>query len=504
MENLWKKDAKRSEYIDVFRSVENFSSDMLIEVFKTKTALKNNQKSTELRLKGNDFFRQKNWMQAIELYNKSLCFAEVGSENEALAYSNRSACYFHMMLFNEVLVDIELALNANLPNHLIPMLKQRRSESLKQISSAKHLPNSEPKLSYEADENFPCMANVIEIKSDEEFGRHLVAKCDIPVGKTILVENDIPRIMNGISVCYTCLRVHSNCVACPNCTEVAYCSTDCMKTNQIHEWECGSIFPHLDIEMKFLIKTILIAITSFPNLDDLMQFVEVSLLDGPEILPISLKDPRSKYHFFFKLSILPASASNLANAYKVYTATINLPKISELFDSNRKMRFLMHLTLHHFLISYANVFVDKENYAYVPNVSALLNHSCAPNIVSSRCQVTKNLFSVTGRPIRAGEQLFLKYSGFEHLSTKERKEKSKSNWGFVCKCEKCKPKRVSINRKQIAMDPSYKYVVKNQHNTSESSIIREKCIEFLNKHGSAWSPEIEFVSNVYEQHLANV
>lgn len=43
-------------------------------------------------------------------------------------------------------------------------------------------------LSYEVDDNFQGMTNVLELRSDKKFGRHIVAKCDIPAGKLILAD----------------------------------------------------------------------------------------------------------------------------------------------------------------------------------------------------------------------------------------------------------------------------------------------------------------------------
>lgn len=34
------------------------------------------------------------------------------------------------------------------------------------------------------------MANVLKIQRNNEFGRHVVSKCDIPAGETVLIEDN--------------------------------------------------------------------------------------------------------------------------------------------------------------------------------------------------------------------------------------------------------------------------------------------------------------------------
>lgn len=43
----------------------------------------------------------------------------------------------------------------------------------------------ELKLSYEANESYPCLTVVVEIKYNDEFGRHLIAESHIPVEKIV-------------------------------------------------------------------------------------------------------------------------------------------------------------------------------------------------------------------------------------------------------------------------------------------------------------------------------
>lgn len=501
MENLWKKEVATDEYVDLFASVKHPAFDAHIDSLKRQQSRKNNQQSNEWRLKGNAFYQQENWVEALKCYNESLCFAEIGSECAALAYSNRSACNFNMQLYKEVLIDIELAKSANLPDRLMPQLQRRIKESMKLMATFQRKAEFEPKLSYEADRNFPCMSNVVEIKYNKEFGRHLRAKCDIPAGQTLLVENDMPGIRDDILSCHYCLQISTNLIPCPNCPHVKFCSVDCLNREEFHKLECGSFLPQIHFEMRHQIKALLLAINSFADVDSLMQFVERVLLEPPETLPKSLNDPTSKYHFFLKLSTSAPFPRALTEAYKIFEIAINLPKVSKLFDSSAKKRFLQHLALHSVLIYNTNSFGSDQS-KFVANVSSLLNHSCCPNIITYI--FSSNIISVSARPIKKDEQLFFNYVGFDEMSSNvhERKAKLKTSWGFDCKCEKCQSTGAPVNHELITSDPCYKYLVQNKSNKNEADSVQAKCIEFLNKFsGSTWSTEIEFVFNVFEHFL---
>lgn len=133
----------------------------------------------------------------------------------------------------------------------------------------------------------------------------------------------------------------------------------------------------------------------------------------------------------------------------------------------------------------------------------MCSYSCAPNIVC--CSSSHNCMTVTARPIKKGEQLFYSHiiGSFDHLPTNERKSYIKSVWGFDCKCDRCESTCAPLNQKLMQSDPCYKYVVKNQNNINNSAIVQKRCVEFLNKYGrpGGWSPEIQFVLNVYGPHI---
>lgn len=220
-------------------------------------------------------------------------------------------------------------------------------------------------------------------------------------------------------------------------------------------------------------------------------------------LPTSLTDAKSKYHFFFKLDKSASySGDILSTAYDIYKCIMAIPKVGALFDSEKKRYFLMHLATHHFLIRNTNPFGNEEG-TELGNVLAIANHSCTPNL--SNFSIAGKQFCITVRPVKKGAQLFVNYMAYE---TTGRQKKLLSNWGFLCKCERCHPSTKNIDKKLMTSDPHYQFVMKNQfvrhlYNTGGSIDIQKKCIQFFDKYGHQWSNEIQEVTNIYNECVIN-
>lgn len=142
--------------------------------------------SLEARNEGNKFFKTKDYVSALECYNRSICLATGGSENLAIGYANRSAVYLNSGFYTFCLDNIKLALENNYPEKLRLKLEQRRKECLKLINSredarerCKKAPN---KLSYLPDERIPIMIDGLEYAKSNQFGRYIRTKRDLYPG----------------------------------------------------------------------------------------------------------------------------------------------------------------------------------------------------------------------------------------------------------------------------------------------------------------------------------
>lgn len=190
---LWAKESSRTDalYVDIFglNQGEAVLREQIHEYQieqKKSTLNKDDELSHEFRTMGNEYFGDRKWIDAIDMYNASLRHAENGSKNISLAYANRSNCFLKLKRYNECLKDIELAKKTGYPLDLMSKLEQRKEECLN--ANGLESAQLELKLDYEPNERIPCMANVLKIERDSEGDLAVFATENIAVGETIVVE----------------------------------------------------------------------------------------------------------------------------------------------------------------------------------------------------------------------------------------------------------------------------------------------------------------------------
>lgn len=507
MDLLWKTEPNELGpiFIDILKKTRkdyNINSRIVAEekeFFKKlsqSTNRKTNQLSLDHRQNGNSKFMQQNWIEAMELYNQSLCFAEIGSENVSMAYANRSACFFHMRMYDKCLKDIQLAKEANYPERLMPKLEKRESDCLFILTLGR---NEEfvPKLSFDADANFSGMANVLKIQRNEDFGRYITATKDIDVGKTILVEEAflLSASSSTSNRCHTCAKMSMNFIACDQCTKVLFCGSACMEKNDFHKMECKCHgFQILDLPIQHLLRSIFIALNMFPNIEDLLDFVVETVTSLPKEVPAKIFDPKSKYRSILKLNVFMRTLHKqcfLPEVCKLYASLMCFPFIKELFDSKRKQRFLMHLLGQHICVINSNAFSNHGDQLFTFIIQSYFNHSCIPNLVRFECE--NKTICTTIRPVKKGEQLFMFYLGYEMKDRQATAKYLDENFGFKCKCEKCGSSSNSIPI--IPSDPECHRIVLQFRQNEQAIVNNQKkelcselktsCIDFLRKYGTA-------------------
>lgn len=526
MEQLWlkKSNAEGAIYVDIFKKFIKDNSkeyNELIEEMEYRkghgflSRRKCNELSTDFRREGNEKFADQKWLDAMDLYNESLCFG-IRSENVSIAYANRSACFFQLKMYETCIFDIDLAMKSIYPECLMPKLLKRKADCLKLIETTEKYKEFEPKLSFEANENFPGMANVLQIECNPQFGRHITAKCDIDVGKTVLIEEAFVSAMfaNGSKSCCTCYKTTVNLIACHKCSSVMYCSNSaCMENNYFHRMECdyGPV-ENMDYT-PYIIRSILIAINTFPTIEDLMDFVEAALKkessDGE--VPHTVSDAKSKYRSFLKLNVLLRKEREImfvSVVYKAYIKLLSDASMKKKFKKRREKNFLMHLIGQHYCVLICNSFYFKAHLASIFNIKSYFNHSCSPNVI--RYTYRNQSVCTTSRPIKMGDQLFLSYVD-ETEPRKTRQQHIYEEFGFRCKCENCEHRNRPNDSIRIQRDACYKYLADEFDDVDLSTLFEDKskvagltviCIAFLCKYGNLpWNAEIQFIADRFDKLL---
>lgn len=410
MEGLWKKETTPTGvmYVDLFACSTNGQLKLNGPVSSSAAENKNNHISTMFRLQGNEAFRKNEIKEAMDLYNRSLCFAEVGTKNVSLVYANRASCFLELKQYAEALKDIELAKQSNYPAELMPKLTKRQAECYRWLNFQPKTEKFQPKLSFKPKEAFPCLADVLDLQQSSDFGRLVVANSDIGVGKIVLVEPNFASVATngGNKTCAKCLKMNANFITCSKCVDVLYCSSECLNCDAVHEFTCGQ-FQSVSGSMKLYIRTVLIAIGLFKNIDDLMNFVEDAIAkQRVDNIPKSFSDLQSQYRVFLSLHTslnVQNKKDFIIDAQKIYMQLISTPLVKELFQSKKKQRFLQHLVLQHVLVTSRNRFQyeSEENQLKITDIAAmacLVNHSCAPNVFHH--VIDNQIVFITVRPIQ--------------------------------------------------------------------------------------------------------
>lgn len=526
---LWQKD-ENDLYINFCRDVfdeRTFENANLLLGFQLAPT-KSNRYAITCRKTGNVFFATTQWYDAIRSYNISLCFAENDSESNigSLAYGNRAACFLHLKMYDKCLADIQLAIESNYPEELLPKLEKRRAVCLEQIAKNEQRTIWAPELSFEADANFHSMVNILQIQRNAEFGRHITAKSDIGVGKVVLMERAfVPSLGEKYERCDTCWKSNVNLIPCTNCTSALFCPGQCEQSPH-HIIPCGMRIADDDTvndQQMQLVRSILIAINEFSSTGALINFVEAAIRSDPKTIPSSLSNTKAKYRAFLKLSF--DRKTTVENTFPtqvcfVYKTLMNHRAVRPKFPSKKYRRFLMHLIGHHLCILQSNtgglLYSPQSPYnvtqSMCENLSILvnyMNHSCAPNI----SLISFNEFNVciTLRPIKGGDQLFISYFRNDVIkhNTVSRQTYLRDICEFECKCERCVTSTMPIELEKMTTDLCYQYVRKNGNKMKCSKVesgdlkmMLEKCIEFLDKFGhTTWSSELDFVVKCYEKSL---
>lgn len=407
-----------------------------LKTLRNSAWTKNNQLSSSL-LRTAASFRTSELRYAIESCTKALCCAEIHTDQVSMVYYKRANYYYQMNSYHQALVDIELAHKAGCSAALKLELEILQGLCQKFISdeSYKTALASKNKLETEENNSIPCLADELEIATNEQFGRHIVAKRNIGVNKIISAEENFASINvhDAGPMCYTCSVDSTNFIPCPDCADVVFCSLNCMQSNLVHKIDCQTTYHRMTSELQYNIRTILMAVTAFPNIEMLMTFVQECVISAE--LPKSVNDLPSKYGLYLKLSKSPLKKDVMLDSYEVFEMILTIPAIERLFDSEQKQRFLMCLCAHHLAINRLNSFGDEES-ASIFSVSSLYNHSCAPNL--SIMHIANWMFCKTNRKIEKGEQLFISYLGdYTDQPTEWRRDELKSLFQFECKCSKC-------------------------------------------------------------------
>lgn len=342
---LWEKESKHKNALYTNICAANGCGDRLNEIYRDvrgeinahkqmKTLyLKSNKIALEKRKLGRNDFDNRNWSDAMDWFNESLCFAEIGTKSVGIAYADRSACFFNMKMFEKCLIDIELAKRNNYPKHLIPELEKRKESCLTRLQHHQTGKNVNLALESHLKEYGYFTGASEKIGIGVKVGRcSIEAKQNIDVGEIVAVDRAFTKTLFTIYgwKCNICLKSNTNLVPCKRCTTAMFCH-ECVD-NDLHQYECRlktSKYCSYNNYLMRELRTFVIAMNLFTSADQMMQFIEESLSETHT--PITdLSDERMRYKSFLKLINNYSNTDDKQLApivFCVYKILLEIPKV---------------------------------------------------------------------------------------------------------------------------------------------------------------------------------
>lgn len=145
---------------------------------------------------GNRLFAQKQYFQALESYNRSLCHAKPNSVNKVKGFAGRSAVYFEMKHYAHSLENIRLArIQSDFTES--NSLDEREIRCMEQLRHGSTT-NSDDKfnLSYTPHPRIPHLADCLELNENDKFGRYITTNRDLKPGDVIATEEPLLKFID--------------------------------------------------------------------------------------------------------------------------------------------------------------------------------------------------------------------------------------------------------------------------------------------------------------------
>ena len=384
-----------------------------------KRVEKNNAKAELCRVTGNAYLGAGKLAEAINVYNQGICSAEPGSELMAFCYANRALVYMRFGMLKSSLESMRLARAAGYPQHLIHKLEERELSIAEQIRKKEtKCPTSMEsfaQLSFPTNATYPALAECLEIRQNENFGRHIATTGDLQVGQIIAIEEPYCAIFlreENYIRCANCLSDDAaiNLIPCKNCTAAMFCDQKCYDEAQatFHGIECGIIdFIQTFGSSALAIRSTIKAIQSFDSLDELMAAFKTAVedvndLNCPQNTDCGRFQLNCKHQTNERERNMMEKLKWVMKASPIRVALLDQTPLGDLFVTLEQREFLLELIFRQLLICETRNSLPVEA---IFNITNFLNHSCAPNVWLD--YKYNRIVGVVMRPIQKGDQLFI-------------------------------------------------------------------------------------------------
>jgi SET and MYND domain-containing protein 4 len=185
--------------------------------------MKSDKVASNFRAKADELVATGNFFDALKQYNKCLQFATSKSAESSAAFGSRADIYYNAGLYRECIENVQLAkISSSVVNRKDLEELEKKCESVTVSSSYENEKCNFFKLSHEAHQKVPFIANCVEVRENEIYGRYLATTRDLNAGDIIVLEEPFYKVLAPSEQnvrCSICLRKnYLNLIPCANCS----------------------------------------------------------------------------------------------------------------------------------------------------------------------------------------------------------------------------------------------------------------------------------------------
>lgn len=188
--------------------------------------MKSNQLAEGFFLKADELRLDGKYKEALESYNQCLRYAASKSQKLSDAFAGRAKVYFESRQFEKCLDNIQRAIDACICDDTrgaFETFQSKCRENQKVIASDESEASSFFKLSLPAHEKIPFIAECLEVRENEIYGRYIMTNKDLLPGDIVVLEEPFYKILDPNERhirCAVCLKQNDlNLFPCAVCSD---------------------------------------------------------------------------------------------------------------------------------------------------------------------------------------------------------------------------------------------------------------------------------------------
>ncbi|XP_053681646.1 SET and MYND domain-containing protein 4-like [Sabethes cyaneus] len=435
---------------------------------------KSNERAIEVRQKGNKLYRMRNFQEALEKYNESICLAETDSPHLAIGYGNRSAVYFEQENYRLALRDIKFAKAHNCPEDLLQRLLTREANCNEKIRNLN--PNLEQfrrvPVNLPGNPRIPFLADGIRMQQLPGYGRSMMADRNFRTGDVILQEKSLISAVNDemkyLHCDYCSAKNRHSLIPCPNCPSVMFCNQECLQQGLrfAHRFECGisTKLHHLSlIAVRLAPRMFFRALTLFDdNVERMMKFCKTNARNGSDPLSFDYTnyDPIEEFKLFQKMYIPSDNTArdgdtdihHMLHAAVFYSIYIQQPLVKSIFTTEKQKLFMIRCMQDYFRSIKHLIIVSDSFINHIFPVASICNHSCDPNVFC--INFSGQLKYIVNRPIAKGTQITISYGPLFRIFPPAANKHLMDSIHFRCICDICDKRKYAERILKETLQPA--------------------------------------------------